>query len=156
MLFSLIPLPLPAFVLPFRCTHDKILYQVVKQKMSTQTDQVLYVRYESTPFSFKCSKLHSSSLFFSFFSFFCFLFCLLFLFNLFFPFSYFLIRLADIGKLQGKARVSYYNLKYISGFTSCNMQILLSCYDICICCTLKCQNFIKHEANILQMLLISF
>lgn len=37
--------------------------------------------------------------------------------------------------------------KYSSGFTSCNMQILLSCYDICICSTFKCQNIIKHDST---------
>lgn len=42
--------------------------------------------------------------------------------------------------------------KYISGFTSYNTQILLSCHDICICNTLKCQAFIKYDsANVAQL-----
>lgn len=159
MLFTLIPLLLPAFVLHFPCIHDKILYQV-------NTNSKIENEYPNRPGSIHQVQKHTIfiqmfqiALLPSLLSFFLsFVFCLLLIYLSFLIsfFFYFLIHLADTGKLQGKATVSRYNLKYISGFTSYNMQILLSCYDICICCTLKCQNFIKHEANILRMLLIFF
>lgn len=116
----------------------------------------------STLFSFKYSKLHLCDLQLYFFlplslSLFLFLFPF-FLFSPFFSFFFFYFIFLDIGQIlvNFKERLHCHIIlfKYISGFTSYNMQILLSCYDICICCTLKCQNFIKHgSANVAQLFL---